>query len=255
MAPKPSAVAVSSESRACCCKWCLESLAVDHPNGESACVSRLLPKISDWKKTVEAKRLEQPVEPRETRSSGPPSVLKSAPAPRGHTQTARTRPQQSEYDRRYHVWYVTEQRRLEKAANDRRRDWLALLEEPLCSERPSGVFSDFEMLKLEFITLLTSKVRPELLVRGEEETLNNSAQQIFAREVKRIEAFSGVAAARLPGEQISNNFALQYLRYTKVVNFREQLELMIKDWRQQMLQRHGNLAVRVCVERTHDALH
>jgi hypothetical protein len=61
MAPKPSAVAVSSESRACCCKWCLESLAVDHPNGESACVSCLLPKISDWTKTAEAKRLKQPV--------------------------------------------------------------------------------------------------------------------------------------------------------------------------------------------------
>ena len=105
-------------------------------------------------------------------------------------------------------------------ANARRERWLALLEQPLRSQRPSGEFSDLEQLRLEFISLLPSKVRPELLVRGAEEKLSNSASQIFAREVRSIEAFAdGVATARLPGDQAWSDFGLMHKRYTLVPSF------------------------------------
>ena len=46
----PSASAVASVEGGCC-KWCLCSLTMQHPDGESKCRSRIFPNIRDWKKT------------------------------------------------------------------------------------------------------------------------------------------------------------------------------------------------------------
>lgn len=212
----PSASAVASVEGGCC-KWCLCSLTMQHPDGESKCRSRIFPNIRDWKKTPEFKRLCQPLAA-VTRSTGPPSAdISQEPAAHGRSQTTRTPEQQVLYEAAYGRWYKMELRRIEADANRELDRWIARLHEPLVSRRPSGTFSDLQMLRIEFITLLPSKVKPELFVRGAEDTLNNSAAQVFARDIRKIDAFSdGVASARMPGEEVDNNFALAYKRYERV---------------------------------------
>lgn len=94
--------------------------------------------------------------------------------------------------------------------------------EPLAPASASGEFSDYEQLKLEFATQLLAKIKPEVVSAGNIDQINNSALQIFARELRKVDAFcdGGVAAARMPGEAGSSDFVLMHTRYVLVPSYR-----------------------------------
>jgi len=62
-----------------------------------------------------------------------------------------------------------------------------------------------------------NQVRPELLAPGADVSiLNNSAAQVFSREISLTDAYKkGVAHSRMPGERVDNDFALHYARFTR----------------------------------------
>lgn len=87
------------------------------------------------------------------------------------------------------------------------------------------------------------QVKPELLELGDTSKLNNSAMQLFSRELKLADAFQGgVAAARMPGERGESNFALLYARYVLVPSYRERLNAKLVFWCVQLRRLHGTLA-------------
>tara|TARA_B100000795_G_C22541461_1_gene338991 strand:+ start:381 stop:581 length:201 start_codon:yes stop_codon:yes gene_type:complete len=59
---------------------------------------------------------------------------------------------------------------------------------------------------------------------GDTSTVNNSATQLFSRELKRADASNGgVAAAHVPGERGEADFALPHTRYVLVPSCRDSL--------------------------------
>ena len=222
-----------------CCIWCFGAVdgATQCPD---RCTARIFPSKSAWRATNECRRLEQPTK---TRGAAVAASGKVAAA-QGRKQTARSASEQAAYDRAYHKWYSAELRSLAKQAARRLTAWLSRVNEPLRARDPSGVYSDVEMLKLDFISHLPTKVRPELLARGSSVAkLNNSASQLFAAEVKRVEPFvGGIASARLPGELADTDFAIEFSRYSRVPAFRQEVDEKLGAWKLQLRHRHGNRA-------------
>ena len=130
---------------------------------------------------------------------------------------------------------------LTRDAKDRLSDFEERLQQPLVSSSPSGEWSDYEQIKLEFSTKLRAKVSSAKL--GQWTAYNNSARQILAAEVKTVPAFAGgVASARLPGERCDGDFVLLLLRYELVPEYRILLDAKLEHWRMQHRQRHAALS-------------
>ena len=82
-----------------------------------------------------------------------------------------------------------------------------------------------------------------MLELGDTSKINNSAAQLFSRELKQADAFNGgFAAARMPGERGEPNFALLHARYVLVPSYRESLNKKLVFWCVQLRRLHEALA-------------
>ena len=225
------------------CIWCFCRLGQQNAEHvETTCIQRTFPSIADWRRLVaKTPSLQVPAATRSSSSSSAaaPPVQK----PGGRKQTDRSHEQQDAYTSAYKRWHRGEVYRLEREAHAQLADYQAALDQPLVSSSPSGEFSDYEMLKLEFAKLLPSKVSPALLEPGVSwEKVNSSAEQHFSREVRACDAFDSLASARMPGERADNDFALLHARCEAGGRFALEVDAKLAHWRSQLLQRHAGLA-------------
>ena len=165
------AEAVSTGHTSCprCC-WCLRR--VEHVG---VCPNRILPKMSDF--------------PGQTGPTRHSNLRNRRPTkPGGHRQTARSASEQQLHARDFTRWYNARCRELEREAEQRKLEREQVLLTPLHAFKPTGVYSDWEKLKLEFATLLPSKydslAGASLLQRGSWQEIDNSATQRFVVEVQ-----------------------------------------------------------------------
>ena len=244
--PEPAAAPTAALCRGPCaglslvlCRHCRCTLAA-HEGGEEQCSARRQPNVAVW--TAYAAKQPHLTPKRETRAA--PGGAVAAPHAGGRVQRGgRTPEQQDAYRAEYKRWHSRAQYELDAEASARLADYVGVLLQPLAPSSTSGEFSDYEKLRLEFTSLLSRKVKPELLDSGDTSKLNNSALQLFARELREADAFreDGVAAARMPGEQSDGDFALQHARYVLVPAYREALNEKLVFWSVQLRRRHHSL--------------
>lgn len=228
------------------CKWCLKLLSEEHQNDR--CLLRERPALTTWAACV---RIDPALRPPAVTRGGATEPARTATRNRGGAKdelaalkVGLSARQRELYRQKYKAWWYKEDHELGQRAASRLAKYMAALQQPLAPSSRSGEFSDYEMLFLDFARLLPHKLRPQQLRAGYSwAALNNSALQIFSSELRSVQPFAkGVAAARMPGERSSTDFAYHYERYISVPAFRAALDMKVAHWRQQLLQRHGGLA-------------
>ena len=205
------------------CIWCFHLLAshAEQSDGptEDKCLRRLFPAKSRWEAVVA--RTPWLATARATRAAAE-QQQQAGPRPRGHQQTGRSKALQAAYCAEYKRWWSQEGYALQTAARLALASFNTALLLPLAASAASGEFSDYEMLKLEFVSRLRHHVKPALFAPGGNwGSLNSSANQVFSGRLRAVEPFSaGVASARMPGERCANDFAMLSERYEHVASYR-----------------------------------
>ena len=121
----------------------------------SACIGSFQPKHSDWTTIVAKAPALAAVRTTCNAAAEPRKPL----APLGYSQTERSSAAQEAWVRvEYKRWHASEIYRLAREAKDQRSDFEEPLQQPLGSSSPSGEWSDYEQIKLEFSTKLRGKV-------------------------------------------------------------------------------------------------
>ena len=227
------------------CIWCFHLLAshAEQSDGptEDKCLRRLFPAKSRWEAVVA--RTPWLATARATRAAAE-QQQQAGPRPRGHQQTGRSKALQAAYCAEYKRWWSQEGYALQTAARLALASFNTALLLPLAASAASGEFSDYEMLKLEFVSRLRHHVKPALFAPGGNwGSLNSSANQVFSGRLRAVEPFSaGVASARMPGERCANDFAMLSERYEHVASYRTAVDAKLVHWRTQLQQRHRALA-------------
>ena len=108
----------------------------------------------------------------------------------------------------------------------------ASLNQPLAASSASGEFSDYEQLKLDFVSRVSSRMKPEMLQPGVDwARFNRSAEQLFAVEISGMDAFpEGLSGTRMPGERAVNDFAQLHERYQFVPSYQEAVNAKLAHW-------------------------
>ena len=137
------------------CRWCQCPLSTAHEDGEDGCCARRTPDPAVW--TRYAATQPHLCVYRVTRGAAGAEAAQQQP--RGRDQTRRTPEQQEVFRVAHRRWHASEKRRLGAEAIARLGEYVRLLLQPLAASSPSGEFSDYEQLMLEFAAQLPSKAR------------------------------------------------------------------------------------------------